>query len=364
VFNDYLGATRQSEIKQLALKYHPLHNITFEYTIIPGFAIQLTPTGVAYLQTFEEIEYIEEDRRVFAACTTENDSIWNLARVSTRGPPVWDANSYEYEENGSGVKCFVLDTGVRITHNEFSGGRATFGANFVAGEDNNDGNGHGTHVASTVAGATYGVAKGASIVAVKVLASTGSGSTVGVIAGIEWVAQNAIPNKDTALMAIGGGASVILDQACNNLVSLGIFLAVPAGSSAGGACNTSPARAANVFTVGAIAKPVQGATSDVRTPSSSYGPCLKAFAPGEAIIGAWIGSDSAVQTLSGTSAASAHAAGVASLVLSRTSQHPNATRDEIINNANKNTISNPGTGSPNVVVYAGCNVVDWKRTIN
>jgi len=354
VFKDSVGASRQSEIKQIAAKFHESHNISFEYTIIPGFAAKLTKEGVAYLQTLDEVDYIEEDQMMFAFCDSHSSAIWNLARISTSGPPIWNANTYETETDGVGTEAFIIDTGILTSHTQFAGGRARQGANFVTGETPADCNGHGTQVASTVAGATYGVAKAAGVVGVKVLSCAGSGTTAGVIAGVNWVAQNAAPNQDTANMSLGGGASATLDQACNNLVSAGIFLAVAAGNSGTNACNTSPARAANAFTLGATEQPYQGSTTDGRTSWSNFGTCLKAFAPGESILGAWIGSNGATNTISGTSMASPHACGVANVILGRQSMSPTQVRDFIINNANTGTVSNPGAGSPNVVVYNAC----------
>jgi len=353
VFKETVGITRQAEIKQLAAKFHPTHNISFEYTIIPGFAAHLTKEGVAYLQTLDEVDYIEEDQLAYATCTTQNNAVWNLARTSTQGGPNWSANEYRSETNGSGVEAFILDTGILLTHNEFSG-RARMGANFLPIENEDDWNGHGTHVASIVAGTTYGVAKGATVVAVKVLGSDGSGSISGIIAGINWVAQNAEPNKDTANMAFWASGTSSLDLATNNVVSNGIFVAAAAGNNNMDACNISPARLPNVFTVGGTEQPEQGSTMDQLTIWSNYGTCVKAFAPGESIMGAWIGSNSATNTLSGSSFCTPHACGLASIVLGRQSQSPSSVREYLINNANHGTISNP-KGSPNVVLFNSCN---------
>jgi len=305
------------------------------------------------LQTLEEVDYIEEDQMMYALCETQSSAIWNLARISTPGGPQYNANQYHSETDGAGTEAFIIDTGILITHTQFAGNRARQGANFVTGEQPADCNGHGTHVASTVAGSAYGVAKGATVVAVKVLNCQGSGTTAGVIGGVNWVAQNAQPNRDTANMSLGGGASATLDQACNNLVSSGVFLAVAAGNSGTNACNTSPARAANVFTLGATSQPIQGVTQDSRTSWSNYGTCLKAFCPGESILGAWIGGNTATNTISGTSMAAPHACGIANVVLGRTSMSPTAVRDFLLNTANAGTVSNP-MGSPNFMLFNSC----------
>jgi len=349
VFKDTVQVARQSDIKLLALKYHPSHNISFEYTIIPGFAITLTPEGLSYLQSFEDISYIEEDQLMHAACTTQSDAIWNLARISTRGAPRVIMNTYTYEEDGTGVRCFIIDSGIFITHNEFAPGRASYGANFVTGEGDTDGNGHGTHIASTVAGLTYGIAKKASVIAVKVLSSAGTGPSAAIIAGVNWVATHGKPNKDTANLSLGGGLSPTLDQACNNLVSRGIFVAV---AVLDGSCSSSPARASNVFAVGSLAVPTPP-YDEVRF-FASNATCIKAFAPAESIRGAWIGSETATMLASGSSLASGHVAGIATLILTSVTQSPYDTRDQILTQANKGTIRDPGPGAPNMVIFEEC----------
>jgi len=355
VFKEDVSATRQLEIKQLTLKYHPLHNISYEYSIIPGFAAHLTLEGVAYLHTLEEIDYIEEDKLVFAyqSCTTQESAGWNLARVSTRGGPQFGASTYKYNNDGRGVTCYVLDTGILLTHEEFAPGRAVWGANFAEPGDT-DRNGHGTHVASVIAGKTLGIAKGVKVVAVKVLYTSGSGSIQSVIAGLEWVAARAIRNKDIINISFGSSPSLPFDQACSKLVDLGIFLSVAAGNSNNDACSGSPGRVPTVFAVGATEQTFDRQPSDYKASYSSWGPCVHSFAPGQYILGAWRTNDSDVRVISGTSTSSAHVSGIASLILSRESRSPSSTKDEIIRIANKNTVLNPGNGSPNVMIWSGC----------
>jgi subtilisin family serine protease len=242
------------------------------------------------------------------------------------------------------VRAYIIDTGIRTTHNEF-GGRATFGANYANGQDE-DCNGHGTHVAGTVGGSRYGVAKGVTLIAVKVLNCAGSGTTTGVINGINYVAGVQI-YPAVANMSLGGGASQSLDDAVNKAVFLGVTFAVAAGNSGANACNYSPARAANAITVGATT------STDARASYSNYGGCVDIFAPGSSITSAWKNSNTATKTISGTSMASPHVAGVAVLYLEA---NPGATAGAVstalINGATDKKVTNAGSGSPTKLLYS------------
>jgi subtilisin family serine protease len=237
----------------------------------------------------------------------------------------------------------VIDTGIRTTHTQF-GGRASnvFDAFGGSGADCN---GHGTHVAGTIGGSTYGVAKSALLRGVRVLDCNGSGSTSGVIAGVDWVRNNRI-NPAVANMSLGGGASSSLDTAVNNLANSGVAIAVAAGNSNTDACTQSPARAASAITVGSTT------TTDARSSFSNFGTCLDLFAPGSGILSSWFSSDTATATLSGTSMASPHVAGAAALYKQA---NPSATastiRNALVNNATTNVITGAGTGSPNRLLY-------------
>ena len=218
------------------------------------------------------------------------------------------SNSYTYNQTGQGVHAYIIDTGIRATHQEF-GGRVTNGADFIGdGNGTNDCNGHGTHVAGTTGGTTYGVAKSVTIHAVRVLGCTGSGSTSGVIAGVDWVTANHA-SPAVANMSLGGGASTALDNAVTSSVNSGVSYAVAAGNSNANACNSSPARAAAAITVGATT------SSDARSSFSNFGTCLDIFAPGSSITSAWSTSNTATNTISGTSMASPHVAGAIALYL-------------------------------------------------
>jgi subtilisin family serine protease len=238
----------------------------------------------------------------------------------------------------------VIDTGILTSHTQF-GGRASnvfdaFGGN------GSDCNGHGTHVSGTIGGSTYGVAKSSMPRGVRVLDCSGSGSTSGVISGVDWVRANFIAPA-VANMSLGGGASSTLDTAVNNLSNAGVPIAVAAGNSNTDACTSSPARAANAITTGSTT------TSDARSSFSNFGTCVDLFAPGSGILSAWWTSTTATATLSGTSMASPHVAGVAALYKQANPSASAATvRNAIVNNATTGVLSGIGTGSPNRLLYS------------
>lgn len=203
------------------------------------------------------------------------------------------SGTYTYSNTGNGVHAYIIDTGIRVSHSQF-GGRATVAFDAIGdGQNGNDCNGHGTHVAGTVGGTVYGVAKGVRLYAVRVLNCSGSGTNSGVIAGVDWVRLNA-QRPAVAKMSLGGGASSALDTAVNNAINAGITFALAAGNSNRNACNFSPARVAAGITVGATT------STDARASYSNYGSCLDLFAPGSSITSAWISSDTSTNTISGT----------------------------------------------------------------
>jgi subtilisin family serine protease len=306
---------------------------------IQGFAADLSDAQVQRLQRDPRVKLIEPDGVMSIQATQSPTPSWGLDRIDQQNLPL--NNSYTYTRTGAGVTLYTIDTGILYTHNDF-GGRATPGFDAVTpGGGAVDCHGHGTHVSSTAAGTTYGVAKGMSIVGVRVLNCGGSGTTSGVIAGVDWVRTNATLPA-VANMSLGGGASSTLDAAVNNAIAAGITFAIAAGNSNLNACNFSPARVTNALTVGATTQ------TDARSSFSNFGTCLDIFAPGSLITAAWIGSNSATNTINGTSMATPHVAGVAGQYLE---QNPAATPAQvataITTNAAMNKVTNPGTGSPN-----------------
>ena len=306
-----------------------------------GFAVEMSAEDAERLSMDFRVKYVEEDGTVTADATQSNPP-WGLDRIDQRARPL--NASYTFNWTGAGVRVYVIDTGIRATHSQF-GGRASnvFDAFGGSGADCN---GHGTHVAGTVGGSTFGVAKSALLRGVRVLNCSGSGSNSGVIAGVDWVRNNHVAPA-VANMSLGGGASSALDTAVNNLSNAGVAIAVAAGNSNTNACNSSPARAANAITVGSTT------TTDARSSFSNFGTCLDLFAPGSSILSAWFSSDTATATLSGTSMASPHVAGVAALYKQANPGASAATiRNAIVNGATTNVVTNAGTGSPNRLLYS------------
>ncbi|HEX6967428.1 MAG TPA: S8 family peptidase [Micromonosporaceae bacterium] len=307
-----------------------------------GFAIEADERSARRLAADSAVAYVEADQTVHATGTQPNPPSWGLDRIDQRNLPL--DSSYTYPNTASNVRAYIIDTGIRTTHTDF-GGRASWGTNTTGDGNNTDCNGHGTHVASTTGGSSYGVAKQAQLIAVKVLNCQGSGTISGVIAGVDWVTNNAV-KPAVANMSLGGGASSTLDNAVANSIASGITYAVAAGNDNANACNYSPARTATAITVGATT------SSDARASFSNYGTCLDIFAPGSSITAAWNSSDTATNTISGTSMASPHAAGAAALVLSANpSWSPQQVRDYLVNNATDGVVTNPGSGSPNKLLY-------------
>ncbi len=318
------------------------HNYT---TALDGFAATLPPQALRGLRNNPRVAFIEADQPV-EAVDTESPATWGIDRIDQRSLPL--DNSYTFDESGAGVTAYIVDTGIRSSHGEFSG-RASAGYTAISdGRGTEDCNGHGTHVAGTVGGETYGVAQDVDLVAVRVLDCEGSGTTSGVIAGVDWVTQNA-SGPSVANMSLGGGASTALDNAVANSIDAGVTYAVAAGNDYGAdACAGSPSRVGSALTVGS------STSSDARSSFSNIGSCLDLFAPGSDITSAWIGSDSATNTISGTSMATPHVAGAAALYLeANPGASATAVNDAIVANATSGTLSNVGSGSPNLLLHTG-----------
>ena len=308
-----------------------------------GFSLSLPATAAAALARNPRVRYVEQDS-IMTVVATQPNPTWGLDRIDQRDLPL--NASYTYNTAAVNVDVFIIDTGIRSTHVEF-GGRALAGYTAISdGNGTNDCNGHGTHVAGTVGGALYGVAKSVTLYAVRVLSCSGSGSTSGVIAGVNWVTANkTLPA--VANMSLGGGASTALDDAVRNSIASGVTYAVAAGNSNVSACNSSPARVSQALTVGSTT------SSDARSSFSNYGTCVDLFAPGSSILSSWYTSNTATNTISGTSMASPHVAGAAALYLAdNPGATPSAVHAAVVNNASVNKLTSIGTGSPNRLLYS------------
>jgi aqualysin 1 len=312
-------------------------------TALRGFAATLSPAAVTKLSHDPRVAFIEADRTI-SLDATQSPATWGLDRIDQRNLPL--NNSYTYNATGSGVRAYIIDTGIRFSHNEF-GSRAVSGFDAIDGGSADDCNGHGTHVAGTVGGSTYGVAKSVTLVGVRVLNCAGSGTNSQVIAGIDWVTADHDPGeRAVANMSLGGGASTALDNAVRNSIADGVTYALAAGNESTNACTRSPARVAEGITVGATGN------NDARASFSNFGTCLDLFAPGVSITSAWYTSNTATNTISGTSMATPHVAGVAALYLQGTAGTPQQVRDAIVNSATTGVVGNPGSGSPNRMLYS------------
>ncbi len=306
-----------------------------------GFAIEMSPEAAERLADDFRVAFVEEDGIVTADATQSNPP-WGLDRIDQRNRPL--SGTYTFNRTGAGVFAYVIDTGILTSHTQFGGRAANVFDAF--GGNGQDCNGHGTHVAGTIGGSTFGVAKSVNLRGVRVLNCSGSGTNSGVIAGVDFVRLNR-QNPAVANMSLGGGASSALDTAVNNLSNSGVAIAVAAGNSNTNACNSSPARAANAITVGSTT------STDARSSFSNFGSCLDLFAPGSGILSAWIGSTTATRTISGTSMASPHVAGVAALYKqANPSASASTVRNAIVNNATTNVVTSAGTGSPNRLLYS------------
>jgi serine protease len=311
---------------------------------IRGFALTVSATGAAALARNPRVRYVEQDSERFIV-DDQLGATWGLDRIDQRDLPL--NSTYSYSTLAAGVHVYVIDTGIRSTHAEFGGRVSSTGYTaIIDGNGTGDCNGHGTHVAGTVGGATYGVAKGVTLHAVRVLNCSGSGSTSGVIAGVNWVTANHV-SPAVANMSLGGGASTALDDAVRNSVASGVTYAIAAGNSSANACNASPGRVSQALTVGSSTR------TDARSSFSNFGTCVDLFAPGSGITSAWSTSDTATNTINGTSMASPHVAGAAALYLATDPAAPPATvHAAIVNNASVNKLSSIGLGSPNRLLYS------------
>ena len=311
---------------------------------LKGFTAELDTDALAEVRKDPDVAYVEPNQVV--TISQQANATWGLDRIDQRNLPL--NATYNSSRDGLGVNAYIIDTGVRASHSELAD-RVAAGYDAVDGGAQDDCNGHGTHVAGTVGGTTYGVAKRVKITPVRVLNCTGSGTMAGVIAGVDWVtAHHGAGQPAVANMSLGGGVSTALDTAVQRSISDGVTYAVAAGNSNANACNFSPARTPQALTVGA------STNTDARASFSNYGSCTDLFAPGQSITSAWIANDTSTNTINGTSMASPHVAGAAALVLQgNPTWTPAQVGAEIVNSATTNVITNPGSGSPNRLLYTG-----------
>ncbi|KAI9234674.1 MAG: vacuolar serine protease [Podila humilis] len=309
------------------------------------------------------VDYIERDQRVYAS-DIQKRAPWGLARISHRKPLAFGTYKYDHNPNGGdGVTVFVIDTGINVKHEEFQG-RASWGKTIPSGERDVDDNGHGTHCAGTIGSRKYGVSKKVDVVAVKVLRSNGSGTMSDVVAGVDYAVSRHLDLKSkngrkyrgsVANMSLGGGKSRPLDAAVANAVGKGLHFAVAAGNDNRDACNYSPAGVPVAITVGASTK------TDTRAYFSNHGSCVDIFGPGLDIESTWIGSKDAKRTISGTSMASPHVAGLVAYYLSLAPEDnsgyyagvitPQEMKDYLIAKATRNVLTDIPNKTPNLLIY-------------
>jgi subtilisin family serine protease len=329
------GADVEAVAAELGIKPKHLYKAALK-----GFAGKLTDDELAALRAHPAVDLVEPDQEV-TTTTTVTAASWGLDRIDQRSLPL--SGTYTYNATSPSVRAYVIDTGIYTGHSQF-GGRAS-NVYDAFGGNGQDCNGHGTHVAGTIGGSSYGIARAALLRGVRVLNCSGSGSTSGIIAAVDWVRTNGI-KPAVANMSLGGGFSSALNSAVNNLHNSGIFVAVAAGNSNANACNYSPASASSVYTT------ASSTSSDAKSSFSNHGSCVDGYAPGSSITSAWIGSSSASNTISGTSMASPHVAGVAALYKGAFGDAASSTIVSWINNnATLNRVTGNLSGTPNRLLY-------------
>ncbi|MCK0890961.1 S8 family peptidase [Acinetobacter pittii] len=344
ILNKDVGSS--NEFAQGIAKQHDGRVLQTYDAVLKGFAIYLPDVaGTAFVEAMKKnpkVVSVENDTIMKIDATTQSNPDWGLDRIDQKNLPLDSA--YSYSQTGSGTTAYIVDTGILSTHQQFSG-RVLSGYTAISdGNGTSDCHGHGTHVAGTVGGSTYGVAKNVSLVPIRILGCDGSGASSNVIAGLDWILKN---GKKPAVvnMSLGGEANASLDSAVENLFNNGYVMVVAAGNSNTDACSTSPARVSKAITVAATD------STDTRASYSNYGSCVDIFAPGSQINSSWIGSNTATKVLNGTSMATPHVVGVVAEMLQSTpTTTPQTISTNLLNQASSNVVKNP-SGSPNRLLY-------------
>jgi subtilisin family serine protease len=342
VLKDAVGGNAvASTARGLATRYGGSVKRTYD-SALHGFSAGMSENAAERLAADPAVAYVEQDRTISIEGTQSPTPSWGLDRIDQRALPL--DNSYTYGNSGAGVKAYIIDTGINLTHQDF-GGRAISGVDILDRDtDATDCHGHGTHVAGTVGGSSYGVAKDVTLVGVRVINCTGAGAFGDAIAGVDWVvADHTAGQKAVANVSLGGPFSQALNDAITGAIDDGVVVSVAAVNDHSDSCAYSPASTPGAITVGATTN------ADARASYSNYGPCVDVFAPGSDITSTWIGSNTATNTISGTSMATPHVTGAAALVLAANPGFtPQQVRDKLaVNTAVYNAVTDPGTGSPN-----------------
>ncbi|WP_329760357.1 S8 family peptidase [Acinetobacter pittii] len=344
ILNKDVGSS--NEFAQGIAKQHGGKVLQTYDAVLKGFAIYLPDVaGTAFVEAMKKnpkVVSVENDTIMKVDATTQSNPDWGLDRIDQKNLPLDSA--YSYLQTGSGTTAYIVDTGILSTHQQFSGGVLSGYTAISDGNGINDCHGHGTHVAGTVGGSTYGVAKNVSLVPIRILGCDGSGASSNVIAGLDWILKN---GKKPAVvnMSLGGDANTSLDSAVENLFNNGYVMVVAAGNSNTDACSSSPARVSKAITVAATD------STDTRASYSNYGSCVDIFAPGSQINSSWIGSNTATKVLNGTSMATPHVVGVVAEMLQSTpTATPQTISNNLLNQASNNVVKNP-SGSPNRLLY-------------
>jgi len=346
--DDVLESEVNTESDRICKQQNKVKNNLFKHAL-KGFTVKASSTEIDQIRQDSKVKYVEQEQ-IFSAVVTQSGATWGIDRLDQPNLPL--SGTYTYTQTGSTVDAYIFDTGIKLDHTQF-GGRAKTGFDaFISGGAAMDGNGHGTHVAGTVGGSTYGIAKGVTLLAVRVLDNAGSGTTGGVVAGLDWAVGNHEAGKlAVGNMSLGGGASTALDDAVRRVITDGIVMCVAAGNSTANAANYSPARVIEAITVGATT------SADGIASYSNYGSTVDILAPGSSITSSWYTSTTAINTISGTSMATPHVAGVAALYLEVNGASTTAQVQTALKNfASPNVISGSLNGSPNLLLQSSFSV--------